>query len=166
MFASYRGAPTHIAIVYDSIFGNTAQIAKAIASQDEAANTVQLLNVADARSADFTGIDLLIVSSLTRGFRPTPTTAEFVEGLPANVGAGKRGIASDTRMSLDDIHPAPLRWVVDAGGYAADRIDTMLKHKGFEVIGMPAGFMVGGTEGPLKNGEIERAKSWAAAQVS
>ena len=156
----------NIAIVYDSIFGNTAQIAKAIASQLEAANTVQLLNVADARSADFAGIDLLIVGSPTRGFRPTPTTAEFVEGLPANIGAGKRGIAFDTRMSLDDIHPAPLRWVVDAGGYAADRIDTMLKRRGFEVSGTPAGFMVSGTEGPLKDGEIERAKSWAAAQVA
>lgn len=155
-----------IVIVYDSIFGNTAQIAKAIASELETSHSVRLLPVTDAKSLDLTDAELLIVGSPTRGFRPTPATSEFVEGLDAKAASGKRAVAFDTRIGLEDIHPAPLRWVVDAGGYAAQRIDAMLVHKGFTIGGTPEGFVVTGTEGPLKPGEVERARAWAKTLVA
>lgn len=154
-----------IVIVYDSVFGNTAQIATAIRDALADSHPVRLLAVTEAGGLDLSDVELLIVGSPTRGFRPTPAVSEFVEGLDAGKTAGRRAAAFDTRMSLDDIHPAPLRWVVDAGGYAADRIAGMLAHRGTTPAGAPAGFLVGGTEGPLKPGEIERAKAWAKTLI-
>jgi flavodoxin len=148
-----------ITIVYDSVFSNTAAIAKAIAGALEGANAVSLLTVQEARSVDLSDTELLIVGSPTRGFRPTPMIAEYVEGLD-NVGAGKSAAAFDTRLDLETIQPPPLRWVVDAGGYAATRIAASLTRHGFILKAEGAGFLVTGTEGPLKDGELERAAAW------
>ena len=150
----------NILVVYDSIFGNTAQIATAIGEALKESNEVKLATVQDAKSLDLSAIDLLIVGSPTRGFRPTPQISEYVEGLSKG-HAGKAAAAFDTRIELETIHPAPLRWVVDAGGYAADRIAALLERHGFAMTGGRAGFFVGGTEGPLNDGELERAKAWA-----
>lgn len=152
-----------IGIVYDSVFGNTAEIAKAIAAALDAAHEVQLLIVAGATPLDVVPLDLLVLGSPTRGFRPTPAMAEFVSGLPA--GAGRRAAAFDTRLDPEQIHPAPLRWVVQAGGYAADRIAADLKQRGYDT-GTAAGFLVGGTEGPLGPEEVERAQAWARSLVA
>ncbi len=157
----------NILIVYDSIFGNTAQVANAM--RDElvaAAHTVEIHPVSEALPFALHDTDLLIVGSPTRGFRPTPAISEFVEGIDKALVGGRPAAAFDTRMSLDDIHPAPLRWVVDAGGYAADRIAQMLSHSGFTAVGTHGGFFVGGTEGPMKPGEIERARAWAGDLVA
>ncbi len=148
-------------IVYDSVFGNTAAVAKAIAAALEGHGVVRLLPVTEARSLDLTSVDLLIVGSPTRGFRPTPATDEFIAGLPT--GTAIRAAAFDTRLDAEQIHPAPLRWVVNAGGYAAQRIAHGLRDKGFSVHAKEGDFVVTGTEGPLKPGELERAAEWAKA---
>lgn len=110
-----------ITIVYDSIFGNTAHVAKVIAVALRGSNAVRLLTVHEAKSADLADTDLLIVGSPTRGFRPTPTISEYVERL-GTVGAGKAAAVFDTRLDLETIEPPLLRWVVVAGGYAATRL--------------------------------------------
>ena len=45
-------------------------------------------------------------------------------------------------------------------GYAAEPISKKLRNKGAEIVIPPEGFCVNDTEGPLKEGELERAKSW------
>ena len=115
-----------ILIVYDSIFGNTGQVAKAMADELERTDEVKLASVQEARTLDLAGFDLLLVGSPTRGFRPTPEIQEFASrsDLP------KRAAVFDTRIDLDTIHPAPLRWVVQAGGYAAERLANELTEQG------------------------------------
>lgn len=154
-----------ITVVYDSVFGNTAQIAKAIAVALNGANTVRLLTVQEARDADLSDTDLLVVGSPTRGFRPTPTISEYVEGLDG-MGNGKAAAAFDTRIDLETIQPPPLRWVVEAGGYASTRIESSLARHGFAAKGGAPGFLVLGTEGPLKEHELERAADWARSLVA
>jgi hypothetical protein len=46
-------------------------------------------------------------------------------------------------------------------GYAAGRIASGLTSKGGRLIAKPEGFIVDGKEGPLKEGELERAAAWA-----
>ena len=46
-------------------------------------------------------------------------------------------------------------------GTAVPKISKALKNKGGTVVEQPAGFFVTGGEGPLKDGEIERAAAWA-----
>lgn len=152
----------NVTIVYDSVFGNTATIAREMAQALKTDHAVTLLAVGEARNLAPDGIDLLIVGSPTRGFRPTPAIDELVGGIAA--GHGHRAAVFDTRLDAEEIHPAPLRWVIHAGGYAAQRIAQDLERSGF-TIADSAGFLVTGTEGPLKAGEAERAREWALSLV-
>ena len=144
-------------VVFDSIFGNTRKVAEAVAAELDA----MAVPVSEAGSIDWNGVDLLVVGSPTRGFRPTPAISEFCSGLAPEHGKTLLVAAFDTRIALETIHPAPLRWVVDAGGYAADRIAQMLGHQNVRTVGTHAGFIVTGQEGPLAEGELERARAWA-----
>jgi hypothetical protein len=45
-------------------------------------------------------------------------------------------------------------------GVAAPRIATALQGKGGRLATVPEGFTVTGKEGPLKEGEMERAIAW------
>jgi flavodoxin len=150
-----------ILIVYDSIFGNTGQIAQAMADELSRTHDTRLSSVQEARALDMSGVELLIVGSPTRGFRPTPEIQEFASR-PDLAGAAA---SFDTRIDLETINPAPLRWVVQAGGYAAERLARELSEQGCRLVGEPAGFEVTGQEGPLKNGETERAAQWARGLV-
>lgn len=153
-----------IIVVYDSVFGNTARIAEAVADALRAAGEVKLLRIDEAAEWPLKGVDLIVLGSPTRGFRPTPAMSELTAVLrPAF--PGQAAAVFDTRLALDDVHPAPLRWVIDAGGYAAKRMDEKLVENGFTLRGEPTGFFVGGTEGPLKPGELERARAWAATLI-
>ena len=68
--------------------------------------------------------------------------------------------AFDTRISTGDIKSGFLRYLVNLFGYAAEPLARKLKRKGGELIADPEGFIVNGTKGPLKEGEIERAEKW------
>lgn len=149
-------------IVYDSIFGNTATVAQAIAAELEQTLDVRLLPVNEAAGdSDLAGVTLLVVGSPTRGFRPTPAIQEYLGRLSREALHQVEAAAFDTRIDLDTVHPAPLRWVVDVGGYAADVLQGKLAEKGCAKAAEPSGFAVTGTEGPLKDGELERARAWA-----
>jgi flavodoxin I len=50
-------------------------------------------------------------------------------------------------------------------GTAAPKIAKALQKKGGTLAGPPGGFYVTGGEGPLKDGEIERANAWAQELV-
>ena len=150
-----------VALVYDSVFGNTAEIARAIARGLEAGGrTVTLLSVTEIHDFDSGSYELIVAGSPTRGFTPTPALVEFIGGLPDGTGPVA---AFDTRLDLDAINPAPLRWVVSAGGYAASRIGDALKRKGYALREPYGDFKVTGTEGPLLAGELERAEAWGKA---
>lgn len=146
-------------IVYDSVFGNTGKVAEAIA--DEVGGDVRLRSVSAVTPADLDEVTLLVVGSPTRGFRPTPAIQEYIAGLPADRLNGLRVAAFDTRLDLKTIHPAPLRWVVEVGGYAANVLETELAELHCTKAVESAGFLVTDTEGPLGDGEIERARTWA-----
>ena len=146
-----------IAIIYDSVFGNTATVAEALARSARELGEVTLLSVRDAATFAPDGFDLLLIGSPTRGFAPTPAISEFTAGLPT---VSIRAAAFDTRLDPDHIQPVPLRWVVQVGGYAANRIAGTLSEKGYNVLEPNGDFLVEGAEGPLKQGEIERAEAW------
>lgn len=153
---------TSTIIVYDSVFGNTAEVARAIGAELESSHNVRTVSVQEANASDLDGADLVIFGSPTRGFRPTPAIQEFI-GSSGEKLRGKSVATFDTRLDPESIHPAPLRWVVEVGGYAADVLQRELGERGVSKAAEPAGFLVGGTEGPLKDGEIERAREWARA---
>ncbi|MBN1154250.1 flavodoxin family protein [candidate division KSB1 bacterium] len=151
----------NVIILYDSVFGNTEKIAEAIAAEISEDYHVKLLKANDASAEQFTDIGLVIAGSPTRGFRATPAMNKLLPKLPKQALCGVKVAAFDTRISCEDIGSAILRRLVKFFGYAADPILKRLAKKGGEPIVSPEGFFVTGTEGPLKENEIERAKDWA-----
>ena len=147
-------------VIYDSVFGNTEKIAQAIGQALGSPEEVAVLRVGDVQSQQLTGA-LLIVGSPTRAFRPTPATTELLKRIPKNGLAGVKVAAFDTRLSLDEVGSSVLRFMVNLFGYAAKPIAARLEKKGGELAAPPEGFIVQGTEGPLKEGELERAAEWA-----
>lgn len=144
-------------IIYASVFGNTAQVAHAMA----AALNTSALPVSQVRPDQLRGLDALIVGSPTRSFRPTPAISQLLKSLPKNQLAGISVAAFDTRIWLATINSTALRFVVDKGGYAANTMSKALIKRGGNLRVPPEGFLVTGEQGPLKAGELERAADWA-----
>ena len=143
-------------VVYDSVFGNTEKIARAVAESAGA----EAVKVDAAEPEALQGVTLLIVGSPTRAFRPTPAISRFVKGLPRKALQGVSVAAFDTRMIVEEINIAFLTFIVSIFGYAAKPIaDAMAKKGGMPVL-EPEGFFVKDSEGPLKDGELKRAKDW------
>jgi hypothetical protein len=150
-------------VVCESSFGNTRKIGEAIAEALDA----ELLSVDDPLPGP-DEIDLLVVGAPTHvhglpgkrsrtaaveqggtGADPARGVREWIEGLPRPGGAW--AAAFDTRLEK----PALLT------GSAARGIAKRLRYRGFELVAKPESFFVLGTEGPLKDGELDRAAAWA-----
>lgn len=151
----------NILIIYNSLYGNTEQVAQAISNVLRSQYHVELLRVSDVKPDQLAGLNLLIVGSPTQRFRPTKAMSNLLEGIPENGLKGANVAAFDTRLSTSDIESSVGRFFVKAGGYAAKPIADSLKKSGGSLIIPPEGFYVKGTEGPLKEGELERAADWA-----
>jgi flavodoxin len=146
-------------IVYDSFFGNTEKIAEAIGN----ALSAEIVRVKDIKPEKLKGIELLIVGSPTRAFRPTPAIGSFINKLPPETLKGIKVATFDTGISSADAKPRILSFIVKLFGYAAKPIAEMLRKKGGEVIADPISFWVKDSEGPLKEGEIARSAKWASS---
>jgi hypothetical protein len=170
-----------IAIVYETLFGNTRRVAEAIAHGAADARPLALVSVmstVEAGSETFASVDLLVVGGPTHAFRmstaasrrqgvgqgekcPTgsavgpadaPGAREWLAAL-APVGAGYRAAAFDTRLAFR------------LAGGAARTIARGLRHNGYELVCRPEGFIVDGAQGPLRTGENVRARAWGAELV-
>jgi flavodoxin len=141
-------------IVYDSVYGNTEKIARAIGST--LAGQIKVLRANEVSPSDLQSLDILIVGSPTQGFRPTKSVQTFVNNIPDGALKGVKLLAFDTRFSAAESGKA-LGLLVKMGGYAAPRIAKALEKKGGNLAADPQGFVVKGREGPLKEGEEERA---------
>ena len=138
-----------VLIVYDSVYGNTEKIARAIAGA--VSGEVRLLRVGDVDPSELKGVDLLIAGSPTQGGRPTQAVRDFLDKIPEASLKGVRVAAFDTRLTGK---------LVGVFGYAAGRIAGIMEGKGGTAAAPPEGFFVKGTRGPLKEGELERAAGW------
>ena len=153
-------------IIYDSFFGNTEQIAQAIGNALGSQEDLEILRVSNVKPEQLTGLKLLIVGSPTRAFRPTPAINRLLGSIPKHGLKGVKVAAFDTRISMNDIDSPILPPLVKVFGYAAKPIADRLKKKGGELAMPPEGFFVKGTEGPLKEGELERAADWTKQIVA
>ncbi len=132
-------------VIYDSFFGNTKLIADAIALEINA----DTMKVSDVNKDILKQYELLIVGSPIRGWRPSEDTVSFLNKLSAGDLTGVKATSFDTRVRIF-FH-----------GDAKDKINKELIKAGAEIIAPNAAFYVSKSEGPLEDGEIDRAKKWA-----
>lgn len=150
-----------VLVVYDSVFGNTEKIARAIANALGSPAEVAISRAGEVTAEQLEGLDLLVVGSPTRGFRPTDAITAFLRETPAKALKGIKVAAFDTRIAESDIkNPVGRFFFVRLGSYAGKPIAEGLVKKGGELAVPPEGFYVEDTEGPLKPGELERAAGW------
>ena len=136
-------------IVYDSAYGNTEKIAKAIGGG--IGGEAEVVRAGGANLGASKVFGLLIVGSPTYGGRPTPAMLDFLDKASEPELEGVKVAAFDTRFEggFSKIF-----------GFAADKIIERLKAKGGVPVAPPEGFIVKGKKGPLKEGELERASAW------
>ena len=152
-------------VVYDSQYGNTRAIAQAIG--DAIPGEVRVVQVGQVKPGDLEAVDLLIVGSPTQRLRPTAAASSFVKGIPQKGLEGVKVAAFDTRLTTSEIEKIRiLAFFVRIFGYAAAPIADRLVKKGGELAVPPEGFYVVGHEGPLVEGEVERAAAWARQIVA
>jgi Flavodoxin len=173
-----------VAVVYESMFGNTRLVAEAIAAgigKADPSTQVTVMRAEATKPGELGEVGLLVVGGPTHVMRmssprtreqglqaarktkdqphrePEPAAAgpgirEWLAALPA-AQAGSRAAAFDTRLSY------PL-----AGGAARSAARQLRRH-GYRLAAKAEGFIVAGSEGPLRDGELDRARAWGATLV-
>lgn len=154
-----------ILVIYDSAYGNTEKIARAIGDALGSPPDVTVLQVGEVAPAHLAGLGLLIVGSPTQRFSATAAISSFLKGLPEQGLKGVKVAAFDTRFTREHMKSISSVLSFSAGivgdsAYAAKSIASGLKKKGGELLAPPDGFYVEDTEGPLMKGELERAAGW------
>jgi flavodoxin I len=137
-------------VVYDSLYGNTKTVAQTIG--DAIPGEVEVVHVGDASASGLEAYDLLIVGAPTHGAKPSPDMGKYLDQIQAPALEGVNVAGFDTRMT---------NRLITLFGTAAPKIAKMLEKKGGTLVGPPGDFYVTGGEGPLKEGEVERAAAWA-----
>lgn len=148
-------------VIYDSQFGNTEKIALAIRDALSDGAETRLVRASNVAPRDLKAADLLVVGSPTQRFHATEPVDRFLKGASLQ---GVRAAAFDTRFDMAEVDSRTLRLAVKVAGdsaYAAPRIAAVLEKAGATMIVPPEGFIVSDTEGPLREGELERAAEWA-----
>ena len=158
-------------VVYESMFGNTELVARAVAEGVARHAEVTVAEVRGARPEYAEKFDLVVVGGPTHAFSMTrPSTRadaerqgaphrtpdigirEWLDRLPS--GMHHEAIATfDTR--IDKARRLP--------GSAARKAARVAHHHGYRKVAEPASFYVEGTSGPLVAGERERAVAWGDA---
>ena len=174
-----------VTIVYESMFGNTHEVAQAIGDGVREAHPdadIQCVPVGEGlgrgrldgptgcwRAHSYRGMTSGFSRKLgisgeekaeakgepTHELEPDaegPGLREWFDGLQ-KIGDGKKAAAFGTRLG------SPM-----AGG-AAHGIARRLRRHGYHLVTDPEGFVVDDAYGPLRDGEIERAKQWGALLV-
>lgn len=147
-------------VIYESFFGNTEKVAQAIAGAMRAAGEVEVRAVGDVKPEHLKGIDVLVVGAATRAFSPSPATKAWLKALPAHALDGVQVAGFDTRIPIRQETPRFLALLIKVFGNAAEPIAARLVKRGGRQIVAPAGFGVKDSEGPLFEGELERAAAW------
>ncbi len=160
-------------VIFESIFGNTREVAEAMAKELEDYGPVVLTEVASApkQTSEF---DLVLLGGPIHAWAMSrPQTRE--DARRQAVAHGKEPVSKDigVREWLDSLEVADgfraaaafdtavhtPAWLPQ--GSAAKPEAKRLKQKGFHLVAPPEHFFVEDTEGPVSPGELGRARTWA-----
>lgn len=146
-------------VVYESQFGNTQKIAQAIHSGLMHGYDAQLLHVSAVKPNDLENLNLLILGSPTHGGQVMPGIKALIENLDPQTLKAMDTAAFDTSIPQQG-QGFLINNVAKFFGNAAPKIATALLEKGAKSSAFEV-FWVLGKEGPLKEGELERASAWS-----
>jgi hypothetical protein len=154
-------------VVYESLWGNTAAVAAAIAEgigEGASARPTSEVSAEDLRDADLlvAGAPLLGFQLPTDGMRASIASNPQHKDHPPSLSQPSMrdwlaGVPS--RSAACASFETGLKW---SPGSAAKRIRKTLAASGWQPAAPPERFLVEGTYGPLREGELARAREWGA----
>lgn len=172
----------HVVIAYESVYGNTHEIAEAIGEgvRDAVPQArVSCVPVGDAGTDMIRSADLLVVggpthmhgmsTALSRRMGISAEQKKIPEQRheidPAAGGPGVRDWLRGLRTGSGALRAATFDTRADSrmAGGAAPSIARALRRHGYDIVTEPQGFFIVDSEGPLREGERDRARSWGAA---
>lgn len=153
-------------VVFESMFGNTEQVARAVAEGIATRMPVDVVEVGEAPDPGQADVDLLVVGAPTHAFglSRASTRADAASEAPAGTVPSRTGVrewlaaaspctcpaaAFDTHVSRPDLP-----------GHAGRGAQKRLRRLGCTVVTGAESFAVHGKQGPLLPGELERARDW------
>jgi hypothetical protein len=159
---------TRAVVVCESMFGNTRAVGEVIAETLAIHfDRVDVFDVADA-PVTLDDVSLLVVGAPTHAFgmsRPSTREAAHEQGAAAPTERGVREWLADLRPPSHEVRCAVFDTRIRTPrlpGSAARAARRRLRRLGCDVFA-PVSFGVTGTTGPLEDGELDRARHWAAA---
>ena len=158
-------------VVVESMFGNTREVARAVARGLFPMIEVDLREVGHAPTRPGADVGLLVVGGPTHAFGMTrPSTRSDARADGALVVAAPDVGLREWLAVLEPATPGTLVATFDTRvhrprlpGSAARGARKALRQRGFLPLDAPESFWVEGTTGPLLPGETERARAWGAA---
>lgn len=158
-----------VIVVFESLWGNTEQVARAVADGLERHNPVELVSAQDAPIL-LESYDLVVVGGPTHAFSmsrsSTRESAVQTKSAPVVVTRGIREWLGEVSPVFYPIPAATFDTKVVTPrlpGSAAKAARSELRALGFDVSEPSKTFRVHGYEGPLAEGELDRAEQWGAA---
>ena len=154
-------------LVYESMFGNTEEVARAVARGLSDRMEVELRDVSEAPSPITEFLDLIVVGGPTHAFSMSKpgTRAEAIRqgaehgheevGLREWLSGLPRGPHSEMVATFD----TRAEQVRHLPGSAARKASRQFDRLGYELIGRES-FFVTASSGPLEAGELGRAEAW------
>ena len=157
-------------VVYESYWGNTASVAQAIA--EGLGEGARAMAADEAKAEALAGAGLIVAGSPIIAF-----------SLPSEKTRNDMVAKPDKKAPCppDLSHPSIRTWLValqeGSGGVRAAAFETgfklspggsagkilrMLEEKGYKPIAKKQRFLVKASYGPMKDGELDRAKAWGA----
>lgn len=151
-------------VVYESHWGNTAEIARAIA--EGIGPEAQALPTDEATPSVVAESDLVVAGAPIMAF-----------GLPSDMMVSNAGKDPKAPRPADMSHPSMRHWLEGlpeshgsaasfetklrwSPGSATGAIDSHLRRAGFRTIAKSQKFVVTTPYGPLRDGEVDRARAW------
>jgi hypothetical protein len=156
-------------IVYESMFGNTKVIAEAIASG--MGDTVDVMPVSEAPDVVPPSVSLVVAGGPTHAFgmsRASTREDAIGKGASADSGAGAGlrewldavTMEPSTRFATFDTKIGKMRHLPGAASRSAARV---MRRAGHQSVAKPVSFYVRDIDGPLLDGETDRARDWGSA---
>ena len=133
-------------VIYDSVYGNTEKIAKALAKGlGDGKVDVETLHVDVVKFDTLSTYDLLVVGGPVHAWNATKPIKTFLERLKTVKGlSGKKAFAYDTKLSRSSL-----------AGSVGGKIEDAFKGLGLTIVKPHATAVVKGREGPLEEGAEE-----------
>ncbi len=152
----------HALVLYDTEFGNTERVARAIADGLADGYTVQLAPTSEPAALPAERPDLLLIGGPTQRHGLSPRLRNFLAQLPKEAWRGVPAATFDTRYRVHKL----------LTGSAAEQAAGRLRRAGCRLLAPPESFFMEQDHPPrdekrrheleaLEPGEIERATAWA-----